>query len=171
MAFGKEYCNNETMNGREPSLTAVGVYRVPLQESDLLQQLHKYYFFGNAPNDRSNDVHRFIQNCIPLSIFEIQLENLDERFRISDFTQEMPATPRRHWQTAYDEAVLTPDGLQMLSRSPGCMRGLRNGRIAFYFHYFDPSRPVKWTYGEFSPPHVILVPTRIWALLPYSAPD
>lgn len=38
----------------------------------------------------------------------------------------------------------------MSGRKTLCTRGLKNGRIAFYSHYYDPSKPMLWSYGTFS---------------------
>lgn len=152
-------------------ITVCGAYRVPVDEEELRTSLHRYYFFGNAVRDVGSEVHSLIETCIPLTLFEVTLENLDERFRISDFTQEMPETPRNHWQVPYDEALLSSDGTQLLARNSKCTRGLHGGRIAFYFHYYDPSKPMSWTYGQFCSPPVQTVPARLWDLIPYRPVD
>ena len=97
----------------QPTLITLGVYRVPHMDSELRQQLHQYYFFGNAPRDRSRKVNEFIETCIPLVLVEVSLADLDERFSVADFTQEMPEAPPKAWQAAYDEAVLSFDGSQL----------------------------------------------------------
>jgi len=64
-----------------------------------------------------------------------------------------------------------PDGTAVLARRLFCADGLRNGRIAFYFHFYDPSEPMRWTYGEFSCSAVSEMPTRLSVLMPYTALD
>jgi len=159
------------MTDPQALITVWGAYRVLVDEKELRASLHRYYFFGNAVRDVGGGVLSLIETCIPLALFEVTLENLDERFRISDFTQEMPETPRTHWQVPYDEALLSSDGMQLLARNSKCTRGLRGGRIAFYFHYCDPSKPMFWTYGQFCGPPVQTVPRRLWDLIPYSPVD
>lgn len=153
------------------SISAVNIYRVPLRESELREQLRQYYFFGNVARDTSQAVYTFIEGCIPLVLFEIILYNLDERFRMRDFTQEMPGAPRKAWQCAYDEALLSADGTQVIARSSSCTRDLQSGRIAFYFHYYDPLKPVLWSYGQFFCPSVQLIPESLWRLVPYTPVD
>jgi hypothetical protein len=106
------------------SITVLVVYRVPVDEKELLEQLRRYYFFGNAVRDTNSVVHKFVENCIPLVLFEVHLHNLDERFQIADFTQEMPESPQNAWQSAYDEALLSQDGMSVLARQSTCTRGL-----------------------------------------------
>jgi hypothetical protein len=80
----------------------------------------EYAFFGNAVRDVGSGVHDLVETCIPLALFEVTLEDLDERFRISDCSQEMPETPRKHWQVPYDETLLSSDGMQLLARNSKC---------------------------------------------------
>ncbi len=159
------------MKDSEPQIEVLGVYRVPYQEQELLDQLRQYYFFGNANREASDTSSRLIETCVPLSLFEVSLDRLDDRFRIADFTQEMPAAKRKQWQAAYDEALLSPNGMQVISRKTHCARGLQTGRVAFYFHYYDPGKPMLWTYGAFTCPAVETVPKRLWDLVPYTPVD
>jgi hypothetical protein len=153
------------------SLTVEGVYRVPIDENELREQLRRYYFFGNARQEPNRAINTFVEACLPLVLFDITLDNLDERFRVGDFTQEMPGAPREAWQRAYDEALLSADGTHVIAGKGTSTNGLRSGRIAFYFHYYDPLKPVLWTYGQFSGRPVELVPERLWTLIPYSPVD
>jgi hypothetical protein len=153
------------------AITVLGVYRVPVDEQELIEQLRRYYFPGNAAQDTNSAVHKFVENCVPLVLFDVRLDNLDERFRIGDFRQEMPEAPEKSWQVAYDEALLSEDGMEVLSRKSLCTRDVRTGRVAFYFHYYDPLKPKLWTYGQFSSPPVQLVSRRLWNLVPYSPVD
>lgn len=63
------------------------------------------------------------------------------------------------------------DGMAILDRRPLCARGLRRGRVAFYFHFYDPGESMQWTYGEFSSPPVSEMPTRLTSLMPYYCVD
>ena len=154
-----------------PTIAVVGVFRVPIIESELRDQLRRQLFFGNAVRDTDSAVYAFVENCIPLSLFEVALSNLDERFKLDDFTQEIPGALEKIWQRPYDEAILSRDGSQVISRSIRCTRGLRNGRVAFYFHFYNPLKVMRWTYGEFSAPEIHLVPQRLWHLVPYTPVD
>jgi hypothetical protein len=159
------------MNEPLPSIQLEGIFRVPIMDSELREQLRRYYFRGNVVRDTDHAVHTFVEACIPLVLFEITLNDLDGRFKIGDFTQEMPGAPEKAWQCAYDEAVLSTDGTQVIARKITCTRGLQRGRIAFYFHYYDPLKAMRWTYGQFSGREVEIVPKRLWNLVPYRPVD
>ena len=90
---------------REPTAKVHGVYRVSQTDNELRDQLYQLFFFGNTVRDTSNEVNQFIERCLPLVLFEVSLDHLDERFSMADFTQEMPEQPQKNWQVAYDEAV------------------------------------------------------------------
>jgi hypothetical protein len=156
------------MTDSQASIKVEGIFRVPIDEHELREQLRRYYFFGNAIRDTAGGVNTFVETCVPLVLFEVTLDHLDDRFRIEDFTQEMPEAPSKAWQRAYDETLLSADGKRIIARKSTCTRGLRNGRIAFYFHYYDPLKPMQWTYGQFSGPAVQIVPEGLWNLVPYS---
>src|ERR1051325_6417431 len=131
------------MTELRPSIRVEGLFRVPIYESELREQLRKYYSRGNAVRDIGDAVHTFIESCMPLVLFELTLNNLDDRFRVGDFTQEMPGAPEKAWQCAYDEALLSSGGTLVVARKSTCLRGLQSGRIAFYFHYYDPGTTMR----------------------------
>ena len=79
----------------------------------------------------------------------------------------MPGAPKKAWQVAYDATLLSPDGTQVVARKGKCLHGLHAGRIAFYFHYYDPSKPMLWTYGQFAGVPVQPVPQHLSNLVPY----
>ncbi len=159
------------MNEPAPSIRVEGIYRVPTMDGELKEQLRRSYFYGNVVRDADHALYTFVENCVPLVLFEITLAGLDEQFAAGDFTQEMPWAPKKRWQCAYDEALLSTDGTQVIARKSTCLRGLHEGRVAFYFHYFDPLKSMRWTYGQFSGREVGLIPKRLWSLMPYYPVD
>ena len=64
-----------------------------------------------------------------------------------------------------DEGFLSADGTELISR----FRQPEDDelRIAFYLHFFDPTRPIKTSYGEFVVDKIDDMPTRLAELLPY----
>jgi len=110
----------------------------------------------------------YIERCIPLVLIDLTIANANSRFNVSDFAQEMEGVDSP--QVAYEEAVLSKDG-QVIERGLGCADNLRNGRIAFYLHYFDPSKPLKWTYGTITCPEAQIMPASLWKAMPYEPID
>ena len=73
--------------------------------------------------------------CVPLALFDIAFRDVDSRLKVADCAQGMPGKPPEAAQVAYDEALLSPDGLGVVERKPGCADAIQDGRIAFDFHY------------------------------------
>jgi hypothetical protein len=148
-------------------IEVVGVYKVPWMEAELMEALRQFYCPGNAYVELGSPVAAYIERCVPLVLFEIAVGDVDSRFRVGDFAQEMPGKPKTAAQVAFDEALLSSDGLALIARRQGCADAISAGRIAFYFHYYDPELPMRWTFGEFSCPAVQLVPPSLWKMVPY----
>ena len=142
-----------------------GVYRVRFNEATLRAQLLDYYC---KSIDADPNVTDYVGRVIPLVLMDISISDADERFEISEITQEMLGIPKKAWQVPYDETLLSGDGTAVLARRQGCAAGIREGRIAFYFHYYDPDQPMQWTYGAFLCPPTEPVNGTLLALLPYN---
>lgn len=148
-----------------PTVEVHGVYRVRLKEGELMASLRQFH--SSQRHTRTDPATvAFMDRCIPLALFDITLDNLDSRFQVGDFKQSMSSKENVD-QVAYDEAVLSDDATTLLGRGQRRARGLTRGRIAFYFHYYDPSIPMDWTYGKFACPAVKAVPEDLVALVPY----
>ena len=106
---------------------------------------------------------------LPLVLVEVVVSGADERFDVGDFTQEMEQADEEVWQVAYDEAFLSPDGQSLVRRDIGCADAVSGGRICFYFHFYDPLRPMHWTYGEFACPPLVPISSGLAKLVPYSS--
>lgn len=70
---------------------------------------------------------------------------------------------------AYDEALLSSDGNHIIAREMNCIGGAGPLRFAFYLHYYDPDRPLHWSYGQVQCPPIRPVPVRLKSLVPYNA--
>jgi hypothetical protein len=147
-----------------PAVMVHGIYRVRYKEATLRAQLLDYYCKTIDAEARVTDL---VGRVIPLVLMDLSISDVDERFEIAEFTQEMPSAPKKAWQVPYDESLLSADGTVVLARRLGCAKGIREGRIAFYFHYYDPDQPMQWTYGAFSCPRTEPVNVRLLSLLPY----
>jgi len=137
-------------------------------EEELRIQLRQLYFPTYAYVDVSSAVLAYMERCIPLVLFDVIISDVDDQFSVDHFAQEMEGFDSP--QAAYDEAILSTDG-RLLKRKQGCANHLRNGRVAFYLHYYDPDKPVRWTYGLFRCPSPQLIPALLWKLMPYTPVD
>lgn len=70
---------------------------------------------------------------------------------------------------AYDEALLSEDGATVVEHRQGCASGISGGRITFFLHHYDPTRPIQWSFGEFTCPEHLPMPGRLARLVPYQA--
>ena len=37
-----------------------------------------------------------------------------------------------------------------MKRGQGCAADITEGRVCFFLHYFDPPRPIQWSFGKFT---------------------
>jgi hypothetical protein len=148
-----------------PQVIVHGLYRIPCNEPMLKAQLLDYY--RRAGNAHWADVSAFVERVFPLVLMDMSISGADERFELGEFTQEMSGAPREAWQVPYDEALLSGDGNAVLVRKIGCATKIGEGRIAFFFHYYDPEQPMRWTYGRFSCPTPQAAVQSLLSLIPY----
>jgi hypothetical protein len=69
----------------------------------------------------------------PVHLIEIEIEESSDPFDFGAVTQEIPGRPSANWQVAYDE--------RELGRAGGRVR------FAFFFHYLDPKKPLRTSFG------------------------
>jgi hypothetical protein len=105
-----------------------------------------------------------------LVLIEALVEHIDTRFKTGELGQlytrgDYPD----NFQCAYDEALLSLDGKAVIERSMHCVRGSGPLRFAFYLHFYDANRPLRWSYGEVQCPAVAPAPRRLKSLVPYRA--
>ncbi len=90
---------------------------------------------------------------------DVLISNPDERFDIGDFRQ--PDSD----QAPYNEVYLSPDGLSVISRYKPPAGD--NFRVAFFLHFFDPTKPLKTSYGEIPIPPIHNMPEHYKEIIPY----
>jgi hypothetical protein len=108
----------------------------------------------------------------PCHLVEVEISDHVGRVNVRGFTQEWPGKPPSSWQVAWDERVLNGDGTEdVAGRFP--REVVANGaalRLAFFFHYFDLSRPLLTPAGCVSLPPAVRRPERL-AFMQYERPD
>ena len=147
----------------KPAIRAVAAYEIPIDGAPIRKELDAYYESEGILKETA----AYRARVLPLVLIEVEVSGADERFDVGDFTQEMELADEEIWQVAYDEAFLSPDGQSLVRRDIGCADAVPGGRICFYFHLYDPGRPMLWTYGEFECPPVTPVPEYLAQLVPY----
>jgi hypothetical protein len=141
-----------------PSLTVLGCYK-----PDISPETWQEQWEVTASDDDTKE------HFDGLVLLELLAEDLDERFDFNEFAQAHLSGDPGRAMAPYDEGLLSLDGETLLSREMGCITGPGPVRFAFYLHYYDPARPLTWSYGEFLAPPVQPAPVRISMLMPYTA--
>jgi hypothetical protein len=88
----------------------------------------------------------------PCHLVELIVTEAHE-FNMGEFTQETPGQPRANWQVPWDERFLTPEGTEEAAQE--------TGRVAFFFHYLNPSVPLLTPFGPVVLPNPQERPTRL----------
>jgi len=144
----------------EPKLTILGVYKPQISAETWQEQWNV-----TADDDETRD------HFEKLVLIEAVVDGLHEPFDMGKFGQmqlQFPDDPSR-MMVGYDEGPLTADGETLLARDMNCVKGNGQLRFAVYLHLYDPTRPLKWQYGEVTCPPVHDVPVRLAMLMPYNA--
>jgi len=148
-----------------PTIRALAVHEVPCDDAEWRKQIDSFYDSEGLLKETA----AYRARLIPIALIEVEVSGADERFDVGDFTQEMELADEETWQVAYDEAFLAPDGQSLVRRDIGCADAVSGGRICFFFHFYDPLRPMLWTYGEFECPAPTPLPAHLAALVPYQS--
>src|SRR5579859_4473725 len=106
----------------------------------------------------------------PCHLIELWLRGCTGPVNFGDFTQELPGRARENWQVAYDEWLLNSEGTAgALAPIPGPVEAASDIRVAFFFHYLDPSRPIMTPGGAVALPKPVARPDRL-SFIEYEPP-
>lgn len=147
---------------KEPSIQCLGVYIVPCDDAPWREDLdYSYRSLGLL-----DETEAYRRRVISIVLVEVVVSGLEPSFDAGRFQQFME---RDDWspQVAYDEALLSPDGRAVTKRGQGCANGIAEGRVCFFLHYYDPTRPIEWSFGEFTCPEPLPMTERLARLVPY----
>lgn len=146
-----------------PSVQVLGAYRVELTPELLAEAMDiKYGGLDLEPEERHHAeaaVRNEISNAV---LLEVLVSNRNSEFDVDAFGQQGSD------QAAYDEHFLSEDGTSVegLRLPPG-----KSLRIAFFFHFFDPAKPLLTSYGPVAVPGIQEMPERFRELVPYDPVD
>ena len=144
----------------KPDIELLGAYRVE-NTKDLFKKAWDTKFGGIKLGEKQKqDAKRFLrQELSSIVLIEVIVKNHDQDFDVGDFLQEESD------QVAYDEAFLSIDGSEVISRFN--QPNKTELRIVFFLHFFDPAKPIKTSYGDLNVKSLDDMPSRLSELVPY----
>jgi hypothetical protein len=98
-------------------------------------------------------------------LIELLVHEANGEFDFGAITQEVPGQPRSNWQVPWDEVALDANGASAVANPDW----IGDVRVAFFFHYLDPHRPLITPFGEALIPAETSQPSRL-AFLEYQPP-
>lgn len=153
----------------KPSIRILSVSRLNVTNEFFEKQYELLYGPPQADLETQQAMKHMREQLESTVLLEVEVLNRDSRFNVSDFTQEIGKLPRDSWQAAWDEVFLNDDGTSLLGRKGSQPPKEGDLRIAFYFHYWDPDKPLLSSYGEIEAPQVTEMSPRLESLVPYEA--
>lgn len=149
---------------REPTIQILGIYRVDLTD-ELIEEAMQVKYGGVSLSE--SEIRRakeaVLEELSSVVLVDVLVSSPDERFDVGDFGQ-----PNSD-QAPYDEVYLSPDGLSVVSRYKPPVSD--NLRLAFFLHFFDPTKPLKTSYGEIPIPPIRDMPKHYKEMIPYRPVD
>jgi hypothetical protein len=155
----------------EPTIEVLGVYRLRVTEDMFREQFRILYGqdpSASNPGPNERDCRESLESVV---LIEVAVSHRDGRFAMRDFTQRRDDLPRDSWQSAWEEAFLTADGINRLAVPFNKTPAGDDLRIAFYLHFWDPSKPLCSSYGDVVCPQPAEIPERLEKLVPYELLD
>jgi hypothetical protein len=142
-----------------PRIAVLGVYK-----PDISARVYKQQWRVTGSDEKTKAHFR------DLVLIEATVEQIDSRFKMIELGQSYShADYKDYFQCAYDEALLSSDGTNVIERSMNCVKGSGLLRFAFYLHFYDAHRPLECSYGHIECPPVEPIPRRLKRLVPYRA--
>jgi hypothetical protein len=155
----------------EPRIEIVGIYKIPITEDLFREQFEILYGYSMSDEQRTEAEEQCREQLSSIVLIEALIQNRNEHFSISDFTQPQDGVPRDNWQVAYAEVFLTFDGNSLLVQSSRGSPEASDFRVAFFFHFWDQTKPLITSYGDLTCPKVSEMPDRLKRLVSYEPVD
>jgi hypothetical protein len=90
----------------------------------------------------------------PCHLIELVIWDTARDFYVDQLTQIDELVEKGFWQTAYLERFLDPQSLEPLRLGSFERPNLNAYRLAFFFHYLDPGKPLESSFGPLALPDV-----------------
>ena len=148
----------------DPVVRVLGAFKVHPSEELFDSALRLKYGGAHISQNEAREAERIVREELSsIALIEIAVDFPDDRFDLGEFIQSDSG------QAPYDEAYLSPDGSEIISRWKRPEGD--HLRVAFYIHFFDQGLPLSTPYGSITIPELQEMPERLSALMPYRPVD
>jgi len=148
----------------QPTIKVLGAYKVELTPELFEEAMEvKYGGIDLSDRERKRAEEGVWEELSSVVLLDVLVINPDSRFAVGDFAQ--PGSD----QAPYDEAYLSLDGTSVMSRFEPPMGD--SFRVAFFLHFFDPTKPLATSYGEVPVPPLQKMPPHLQKMMPYTPVD
>lgn len=154
-----------------PRIEIVGVYRLPVTEDSIKEQLDIVHTDRMSIGERAKAELQCREQLESVVLVEVRVLDRDGKFDVSDFAQSQDGVPKSYWQVAWAEAYLTSDGGALAVERWADPPAWGDLRVAFFLHYWQPDKPLQTSYGDVACPPVQELPERLSRLVPYEPVD
>jgi hypothetical protein len=149
-----------------PAVRILGAHRLQVSEELISSAVEAKFPNAMIKWWKRGAIRREVKAELSLvALIEVEILGADGRLQIGDFRQSDSD------QVAYDEAYLSPDGEQVVSRDINETPGGPNVRVGFFLHHFDWTQPLMTSYGPVKVPRPSPMPERLARLMPYEPVD
>ena len=155
----------------EPEVNVLGVYRLIVTDDLVSEQQSILYPDATLGEARLAAELQIREQLGSVVLIEAVVRQRDTRFDIAHFVQPREDQPRDSWQCAWAEAFLSPDGQSLAAERWSPTPDSGDLRIAFFLHGYDPTRPLRTSYGDIVCPPPQAMPERLARLVPFEPVD
>lgn len=153
----------------KPIIRILSISRLNVTNELFEEQFEILYGSPQAGLETQQAKKQIMEQLESVVLIEVEVLNRDSRFDVGDFTQELNNVPRDSWQAPWDEVYLNDYGASLLSKRGSRPPKEGDLRLAFYLHFWDPTKPLLSSYGEIKAPQVTEMSPRLKRLVPYEA--
>jgi hypothetical protein len=139
------------------------VYRLQVSEVLFREQFDILYSFPMDEAQRRAAERECRAQLDSVVLIEVIVCNRDKRFRVGDFGQGE--------QAPWAEGYFSADGETRIPARWPDVPEMEPLRMAFFIHFWDPTLPLKSSYGNLRCPEPGSMPERLARLLPFEPVD
>jgi hypothetical protein len=155
----------------KPRIEILGIYALHVSDELFRKQFDILYGYEMSEKYKLLAEKQCRDQLNSTVLVEVKVMNRDSQFDVSHFTQPINNVPKDNWQTAWAEAYLCPDGESLIVERWSSAPKSGDLRIAFFLHFWNPSKPLRTSYGDLVCPAIKDMPERLSKLVPYKLLD